>query len=189
MKFSTLFLFFQFLLINISAQEKPAEKNPLPETVRKHWELMSQGEWIANNPYQTNPPIDAYGMSWQIAPGGMAFVGELFTIRNNKKVKILWTFLQYWDPGQQKIVSVQYGENPDLGNLAIGAHSPSPSQFNNESEVSIYNSSGALIGRAGHKNVIAQDTLYSNSFNIINGEWQKRGVFIWEKKPKKYSLD
>lgn len=140
---------------------------------------MSQGEWIAENPYVTDPPIDAYGMKWTIAPGGMAFEGKLYTIYEGKETKILWTFLSYWDPTQSKVVSVQYGDNPGLGNIAVGVNPPATDVYKDENETSIFDSMGALIGKAGHRNELKGNKLFSNSFNIINGEWVTRGEFVW----------
>lgn len=173
-----LLIFSACLLFNgVQAQRT----NEVPASLRQHWDIMAQGTWIADNPKRSDEfPIDAYGMRWEIAPGGMVFTGTLFMIQKGKEDKVLWNFLNYWHPGEQQVISVQYGDNPAFGSIVLGANPVDDSTEESESSSDIYDAAGNKVGSIGHIGKIVGDEFYSNSFDIVEGEWLERGKFVWK---------
>ncbi|MEP1097503.1 MAG: hypothetical protein ABJG78_20470 [Cyclobacteriaceae bacterium] len=167
------------LLAILGLNHQSFGQKQLPVWVQQQWDFVTKGEWVAPNPYESEEvPFDSYGMKFEIAPGGMALNGKLYALKNGKEVKTLWTFLNYWNPGKQKLVHLQYGNNPGLGNIAIGEESAPEDWHKSKSTTTSYKDDGTSF-KAGHESEHLGNKIISNSFNIIDSEWKPRGKFIW----------
>lgn len=160
-----------------------SNNDQLPKWVTATWAKLAEGTgiWIADNPYfGENIPYDSYGMKWTYGPGKTALKGRLYGIRNGKDVFTLWEFLEYWHPGEQKLLTVQYGKNDNLGNLALG-ESIDTGLPNHYQALSLVYGPGGKIYHVGHKSEFLGDENRSQSFDIVNGQWQERGSFTWKR--------
>lgn len=157
----------------------------LPDDVRRQWEYNSQGIWVAENTRKSEAaPYDAYVMENEIQPGGMVMIGKLYAVKDNKPVRTLWNFVAYWHPGEKKVITIQYGNNPDLGNIAIGERIESDNWKREKSIVESYRTDGTSFV-VGHDSELTKDAIIGKSFNVIEGEWKPRGEFTWKLEKRK----
>ncbi len=173
---NTIFMLFTIIGFQSFSQK---ESSIVPEWVQDHWDYVTQGEWIAPNPYQSEAiPFDSYGMRFEVATGGMVITGKLYGIKNGKEVKTLWKFVNYWHPGEKRLIQIQYGNNPRLGNIAIGEGFDSGDPTRDESIVESFKNDGSTF-KVGHKSEYRDNKIISNSFDVLGDEWKPRGNFVW----------
>ena len=157
-------------------------ENAIPDWVLNDWEKRAggSGTWMAENSSKSDrAPFDAYALHWEYGPGKTSLKGRLYAIKDGKDVRTLWEFLEYWHPAERKKLTVQYGNNPQLGFLALGEAEKPETEGESISRSRVFKSNGEIYW-VGHRSKTSDGVTTSRSFNIIDGEWQERGTFVWK---------
>jgi hypothetical protein len=95
------------------AQEAQAQAAPapaIPQWFLEDIDFMTRdgGRWIADNA-DTTQPYQQWGMEWRVAPDGTSMTGRLYGLANGEQSDDFFQFRQFWHPGEQRAVVMQWG--------------------------------------------------------------------------------
>lgn len=140
------------------------------------------GAWTADNAaYQSDDePFDAYRLEWTREAGGGFLQGRLFGLREGERVGPFWTFVQFWHPGEQRLVVQQFGAG---GVVGLGAVEP-----DGEHVTRLVQTLWAPDGspsQTGHRTErLGPDAHQGRSFAIgADGVWTPQRSYRWERVP------
>ena len=136
------------------------------------------GRWLTSNAdYQSeNEPFEAYGLEWKKGYAN-SMTGRLFAIRDGEETGDFWRFVQYWHPGNGKAVVQQFGAG---GAMGIGKLWPD-SDGVNKMKQTFYNPDGSFTMNGHTARNPDADTHITESFNIVDGEWQSNRIYTWRR--------
>lgn len=165
-----------FLLVR-----KAGIAKPMPKWLLEDWEnrTKDKGIWIADNAaYKSEQePFDAYGLKWELGLGGKHLKGRLYCIKAGNDIGTVWQFTEYWNPEKGKVEIMQIGSDGTLGQGEIWLE-----KSGKQKEQQIFTSPGGSTFEVGHLAWMENDEQHTQSYNIIDGEWQKRRYYIWKRK-------
>jgi len=156
--------------------------------VRAHFEYWTRdgGVWLTSNAdYRTvaNQEPSHYGTTYRAALGGVSMTGCLWGEHNGKRVGTYWNFFSGWDPVAQKVIVYQTGATgvTGMGYEELGAEGEPDVA---EQRFFPTDSTGTELFRIKHLTTkVSADTLKTESFDYVEGEWQARRVYIWVRQP------
>lgn len=159
----------------------PLEDPGIPEWVMEDWnfQMSHTGIWIADNTaYQgEEEPFDAFGMQWEWGIGQRSLKGRLFCLQAEKEVATVWEFLQYWDFETKALRMIQIGGDGTLGQGTVenqgGGKTKSRERF--------CTPAGPCF-EVGHETWKKDEDFYTQSFDIVDGQWSKRRLYVWKQK-------
>lgn len=159
----------------------PAENTGIPDWVIEDWnfQMSHTGIWMADNSaYQgEQEPYDAYGMEWEWGLGKKSLQGRMFCLQGEKEVATVWEFLQFWDFEAKALRMIQIGGDGMLGQGTIEDLGDGKSK----SLERFCTPTGASF-EVGHETWKDQGDFYTQSFDIVEGEWRKRRLYVWKQK-------
>lgn len=136
------------------------------------------GVWKASNEvYQSEDEnFDAYQIEWEWGIGNTSIIGNMYAIQDDKKVRHLWEFRQYWDNDKDSGRVIQYGNNGivGIGNIQIARNGKIESfqTFSMPDYPSWENK---------HINYFENGDLITTSFDKDENEWKERRTYRWIK--------
>ncbi len=156
-----------------------------PDWFRAQLEFLTRdgGRWTTDNTsYRSDDePFDAYGTHWTWGIGQQGLRGELYGLRDGKKVATFWEFRTYWDPETKKARLLQRGGD---GTVAHGTAEPLGE--NGERSEETFTRPDGTSYRVGHESTREPDgTHTTQSFDIdADGKWTKRRLYRWKRQPE-----
>jgi hypothetical protein len=162
-----------------TAVAEQALATAIPQWVIDHWAAHTAGDgvWQADNSAHKNEqePFDAYGMKWEWGIGKKSLKGRLYCIQEGKDVGTVWEFLNYWDPNTQNHRMVQLGSDGTLGQGEITLQEDGTTRSAEQ-----FKSPAGGGFEVGHHIWFEAGEMYTQSYNIAEGEWTKRRLYIWK---------
>jgi len=165
----------------------PREMGPADD-VRAHFEYWTRdgGVWLTSNAdYRTvaNQEPSHYGTTYQRALGGVSMTGCLWGEHNGKRVGTYWSFFSGWDPIVRKVMAYQTGGNgvTGMGYEELGVEGQPDVA---EQRFFATDSTGQELFRIKHLTTkVSADTLKTESFDWVEGEWEARRIYTWVRQP------
>lgn len=152
----------------------------MPAWLRDHMRQLAQGtgRWIASNHryMSDDEPFEEYGIAWRWGIGRQSLIGRLFGVRQGREAGDFWEFRLVWHPRDCEAVLYQFGFN---GTIGIGPMVPDDS-LGTVLEQTFYAVDGSET-RVRHESRIQGNREYGNSFDWVDGEWQPRRSYVWER--------
>lgn len=136
------------------------------------------GRWIADNSAfkSESEPYQSYAIEWKAGFDGQTMTGRLFGLKGDVETPTFWEYRQYWHPGRSEAVLDQFGWGGVVGAGAMtrdGAVTVTDQTF--------YQPDGTSR-REGHRASFRDgDTHVTESFDIIDGAWSPRRVYVWKR--------
>lgn len=169
-------LFALTLWVCVAHAEQPAS-HEAPQWYLQEIEFLTRdgGRWIASNAnYQSeDEPFDAYGLVWEKGYAH-SMTGRLFGVKDGKETGDFWRFRQYWHPGEQRVVLMQFGLG---GAMGVG---PVTRDADSTMIEQYFYSPGGGKTLTGHRSRNPDaDTHITESFNIVDGDWRPDRNYTW----------
>ena len=164
-----------------------ATPHPIPQWLLDNWESRARGSgtWITDNAkYRSETePYDAYGMQWEYGLGKKHLKGRLYAIQDNEDVGTIWNFTEFWSPASNEVRIVQLGSDGTVGQGTLW-------QMENGriKERQTFVSPNGNSFETGHEAWMENGAQHTQSFTIVNEEWQKRRFYSWNRKEKQGDL-
>lgn len=143
------------------------------------------GRWVTSNEaYQSeDEPFQSYVLEWKKGYAN-SMTGRLFGIKDGRETADFWRFRQYWHPGKGRAIVQQFGAG---GAMGIGPLWPEDG--GNKMLQKFYGPDGSVseTGHAAHNPDAS--THITESFTIVDGEWQPSRLYTWKRAaraPKNY---
>jgi len=136
------------------------------------------GRWVADNSsYKSaQEPFDAYATHWRSSFDGTSMTGTLYGVIDGEDVTTFWEFREFWHPGRREVILQQFGTNGMVG-IGTSWHEDGKSIADQE----FFNTDGSSM-RTGHRSWFPNpDTHVTHSFDIVDGNWQARRQYTWQR--------
>lgn len=151
----------------------------IPAEVTTNWEQLV-GTWVADNSaYKSDQdPFDGFGLEWSWGIDRKSVVGRLYGIQDGQEAGTFWEFREYWHPGDQTLVTMQFGVG---GTFGVGPHEH---QGEGRSEMlqTFYRPADGVVFRVGHRSVLRGDEQLTESFDVDEaGAWTPRRSYTWSR--------
>jgi hypothetical protein len=167
----------------LAAQTPPSvslERSPADTSWRVHLAFLPAGSdiWIASNSeYRTaeNREPVAYGQRYWLGIGRTTVQGCLWGEYGEER-PVFWKFFTAWDPSREQMLVHQ--EAPG-GTFGIGYESIE----SGIAEQTFTQPNGAVSVTRHVSRRAAPDTLITESFDQVGGEWQARRTYTWIRQP------
>lgn len=177
MKFR-LILFFCLAGFTVSSAQHP-DTHPIPDWLIEKWKTQTHqgGIWITDNSrYRSEQePYDAYGIQWEYGLGKKHLKGRLYCIKSDKDVGTIWDFTEFWDPREGVVRIVQIGSNGMLGQGTMWKETDGSIK---EQQQFVGPDGGSFV--SGHHSWMEDGAHHTQSFNIIDDQWEKRRYYVWK---------
>lgn len=168
----------------------PTERPVMSQTaeVRAHYEYWTRdgGVWLTSNAaYRTivNQEASHYGTTYRRSLGGVSMTGCLWGEDNGERVGTYWDFFSGWDPVARKVIVYQTN---GAGVTAMGYEELGLEGEPDVAEQRFFatDSTGPELYRIKHLTTkVSADTLKTQSFDWVDGEWQERRTYTWVRQP------
>ncbi len=158
------------------SQEKPF----IPQYVMDEFESMTRdgGDWVTIEIKDASgKPIDneKYGLQWQWGLGKKSVIGDLYVIRDGKRIGSVYQFRVFYHPLQKSLISYQFGSDGTLGVGETWITGASRS----ENIASFYSPEGNFKVR--HVQEVIDDVSHQESYQQNeNGEWVLSRKYKWK---------
>ena len=174
-----------FLLVVVSALMlsaiQPVSNEGIPTWVSEDWQFQMShtGIWITDNhEYKgEQEPFDAYGMQWDWGIGKKSLKGRMFCLQEGEEVATVWEFLQFWDSEAKVLRMLQIGRDGTVGQGTV----TNLGQGKSKSQERFCNTAGQCF-EVGHETWKKDGDFYTQSFDVLDGEWSKRRLYVWKQK-------
>lgn len=179
-----------YRLLRKDKSQLPAKiaSQPMPQWLIEDWNNRTEngGIWTADNAaYQSEgEPYDAYGMEWSYGLGKQHLQGRLYAIKDDMDVGTIWQFTEYWDAQVGQVRIVQLGADGTAGRGTLWKESNGHIK-----ERQTFASPNGNSFESGHEVWFEAGKQHTQSYTIVDGKWEKRRFYIWEKSANSTMLE
>jgi hypothetical protein len=124
-----------------------------------------------------NEPFEAYGLQWTYGNGNSHIKGRLYMIQDGKDVGDVWQFTEYWDPALGELRVMQIGNDGTLGQGKVWRNEEG---IHLEQMTYVVPDGKSFI--SGHHMWMEDGAHHTQSFDIVNGIWEKQRFYKWHQK-------